>query len=71
MFFGFYFALTGLHALHVCIGIGVMMGLWLLVRRRDHACRNAVDGGALYWHFVDVVWIFLFPLLYLVEAYRR
>jgi heme/copper-type cytochrome/quinol oxidase subunit 3 len=42
----------------------------LLVRRRD-PWPNAVEGVALYWHFVDIVWIFLFPLLYLVEAYRR
>lgn len=71
LFFCFYWVLTGLHAVHVSIGVAMISWLWLLVRRRDHACRNAVDGGALYWHFVDVVWIFLFPLLYLVEAYRR
>ncbi|HVA94020.1 MAG TPA: cytochrome c oxidase subunit 3 family protein [Candidatus Dormibacteraeota bacterium] len=68
MFFIFYFAMTGLHAIHMIIGMGLL--LWLLVR----AYRNRftphyfapVEVVALYWHFVDIVWIFLFPLLYLI-----
>ena len=65
LFFWFYFALTSLHALHVIIGIGWMGGLLGWSRRRavDHA---GVQTFALYWHFVDIVWIFLFPLLYLI-----
>jgi cytochrome c oxidase subunit 3 len=69
LFFSFYFAMTGLHALHMIIGIGVI--LVLLVA----AFRGTFDGGyftpiemtGLYWHFVDIVWVFLFPLLYLVR----
>lgn len=69
LFFVFYFILTGLHALHMIIGVGLL--LYLLVR----AQRRAFSGGyyvpveviGLYWHFVDIVWIFLFPLLYLVR----
>ena len=70
LFFSFYFVMTGIHALHMVIGIGVMA--WLLVR----AARGAfsahyyapVEMAGLYWHFVDIVWIFLFPLLYLFGA---
>ncbi|MBV8882328.1 MAG: cytochrome c oxidase subunit 3 [Planctomycetaceae bacterium] len=60
LFFLFYFVMTGIHALHLIIGIGLLG--WLARRpRRAHA----LEVGGLYWHFVDVVWIFLFPLLYL------
>ncbi len=69
IFFGIYFCLTGLHGIHVLIGIGLM--LWLLWRTsRNHfgpANFTAVDLGALYWHLVDLIWIFLFPLLYLIS----
>jgi cytochrome c oxidase subunit 3 len=69
IFFGIYFIMTGLHGVHVLAGIIVF--LWLLRRalRGDFGSRNvaAVDGGALYWHLVDLVWIYLFPLLYLVH----
>ncbi len=68
-FFGIYFTMTGLHALHVIIGIGVFF--WLIRRalRGDFSPSNfaAVDYAALYWHFVDLVWIYLFPLLYLIH----
>lgn len=60
LFFSFYFAMTGLHAAHMVVGIGV---LGVLMRRARDA---AVDVAGLYWHFVDLVWIFLFPLFYLV-----
>jgi len=60
--------MTGLHALHMIIGLGIMaVMLWLSMRApidRAHAIRIEVSG--LYWHFVDIVWIFLFPLLYLI-----
>jgi len=68
IFFGIYFCLTGLHGIHVLVGIVVM--LWLLWRTtKGHfgpANFTAVDLGALYWHPVDLIWIFLFPLLYLI-----
>jgi mono/diheme cytochrome c family protein len=67
-FFGIYFLLTGLHGLHVIIGM-IVIG-WLLVRaiRGDFGVNyfGPVDLGGLYWHLVDVIWIFLFPLLYLI-----
>jgi cytochrome c oxidase subunit 3 len=62
LFFGLYFVMTGLHALHLLIAIGLLA--FLLVRQaRGRAIPVEVPG--LYWHFVDVLWIFLFPLLYL------
>jgi cytochrome c oxidase subunit 3 len=68
LFFSLYFVMTGLHALHMIIGLGIMaVMLWLSMRgpvTRVHAIRIEVSG--LYWHFVDIVWIFLFPLLYLI-----
>ncbi len=69
IFFGIYFVMTGLHGLHVIAGM-VMIG-WLLWRaiRGDFGTKNyvAVDLGGLYWHLVDLIWIFLFPLLYLIH----
>jgi cytochrome c oxidase subunit 3 len=69
LFFGVYFAMTGLHAVHVIAG---MMAIgWLLRRslRGDFGSHyfTPVDLGGLYWHLVDLIWIFLFPLLYLIE----
>jgi len=68
MFFWLYFALTGVHALHLTIGIGVMAVIAALAWRGRFtpAYHNPVEIAGLYWHFVDVVWIFLLPLLYLV-----
>jgi len=69
MFFTIYFAMTGLHGLHVFIGILVF--IWLLVRAvKDHFTPDyfgPVDYAALYWHLVDLIWIYLFPLLYLIH----
>ena len=68
IFFSLYFAMTGMHAVHMIIGEGIM--LYLLVRAwKGHFTAQyytPVEIGGLYWHFVDIVWIFLFPLLYLV-----
>jgi cytochrome c oxidase subunit 3 len=68
IFFWIYFAMTGLHALHMIIGLGVM--LWLLYKafRNTYSAQYyaPVEMAGLYWHFVDIVWIFLFPLLYLL-----
>jgi cytochrome c oxidase subunit III len=68
MYFIFYFAMTGLHALHMIIGVGLL--LWLILRTRKGVFTGGyfapVEVVGLYWHFVDIVWIFLFPLLYLI-----
>lgn len=69
IFFGLYFCMTGLHGLHVVAGLAVIT--WLLIRSlRGHfgsAYFTPVDLGGLYWHLVDLIWIFLFPLLYLIH----
>ncbi len=69
LFFSFYFAMTGLHALHMVIGIGLMV--WLIVKaqrgRFSSEYHAPVEMAGLYWHFVDIVWVFLFPLLYLIS----
>jgi cytochrome c oxidase subunit III len=69
IFFGIYFFMTGLHGLHVLIGIGVW--IWMLVRATRGVFGptyfGPIDYTALYWHLVDLVWIYLFPLLYLIH----
>jgi len=69
IFFSIYFMLTGLHGLHVLVGIGVITWVLLRTRRGDFspAYYTPVENVGLYWHLVDIVWIFLFPLLYLVR----
>jgi cytochrome c oxidase subunit 3 len=68
LFMSLYFAMTGLHATHMIIGIGVLA--WLAVQahrgKYDAHYYNPIECAGLYWHFVDIVWIFLFPLLYLI-----
>ena len=68
MFFVFYYVMTLLHALHLIIGIGILLWLAHLAWRGRFTpdYYSPVEVGGLYWHFVDVVWIFLLPLLYLV-----
>jgi cytochrome c oxidase subunit 3 len=67
-FFSVYYLMTGLHGIHVLVGMGLFA--WLLARaRRDHfgpRYCGPVDAVALYWHLVDMIWIFLFPLFYLI-----
>ncbi len=66
LFFVFYFVSTTVHALHMLIGIGILGALALLLRKSSSSRkRAALRSAALYWHFVDVVWIFLFALIYL------
>jgi cytochrome c oxidase subunit 3 len=65
-FFDIYLALTGTHALHLISGIGLMGGITLFWRRLAHPAHT-LKLAALYWHFIDVIWVFLFPLLYLVR----
>jgi cytochrome c oxidase subunit 3 len=68
IYFSLYFVMTGLHALHMIIGIGIMLWMywraWSGAITREYASPVEISG--LYWHFVDIVWIFLFPLLYLI-----
>ena len=68
MFYWIYFAMTGMHAVHMIIGIGLIsVILFFAVRGRyGPEYHNPVEVSGLYWHFVDIVWIFLFPLLYLL-----
>jgi cytochrome c oxidase subunit 3 len=69
MFFGIYFVMTGLHGLHVVVGMGLIT--WMIIRnsRGEFSSRfyTPVENVGLYWHLVDLIWIFLFPLLYLVK----
>ena len=67
-FFGLYFCMTGLHALHVVIGMVLLGWVVTLARKNRFSPRyyTPVEMGALYWHLVDLIWIYLFPLLYLV-----
>jgi cytochrome c oxidase subunit 3 len=71
IYFSLYFTMTGLHALHMIIGIGLMSVItWMAWKGRfDEEYYTPVELSGLYWHFVDIVWIFLFPLLYLVERH--
>jgi cytochrome c oxidase subunit 3 len=68
LFFFFYFAMTGVHALHMVVGVGILTFLLVQARRGQYGPDrfNPIEGAGLYWHFVDIVWIFLFPLLYLI-----
>lgn len=68
LFFGFYFGMTGMHALHMVIGLGILAVLvWQTWRGHFSPLYSTpVELTGLYWHFVDIVWIFLFPLLYLL-----
>jgi cytochrome c oxidase subunit 3 len=69
MFFLFYFILTGLHGIHMMVGVGLL--LYLIIRAApgffSSGYYSPVEVIGLYWHFVDIVWIFLFPLLYLIR----
>jgi cytochrome c oxidase subunit 3 len=68
IFYSLYFCMTGLHALHMIIGLGIMTVIAIMAWRRqfDGLWYTPVEVSGLYWHFVDIVWIFLFPLLYLI-----
>ena len=71
LFFSLYFIMTGLHALHMVIGVGILLNLIVLTRRGrfSGAYYTPIDVVGLYWHFVDIIWIFLFPLLYLIDRH--
>jgi len=69
VFFGIYFFMTGLHGIHVLVGIGIW--IWMLIKAQKRVFNKnyfgPIDYSALYWHIVDLVWIYLFPLLYLIS----
>jgi cytochrome c oxidase subunit 3 len=73
MFFWIYFAMTGMHAVHMIIGIGVLFVMLFnsLKGRYGPVYYNPIEITGLYWHFVDIVWIFLFPLLYLLGRHME
>jgi cytochrome c oxidase subunit 3 len=68
LFFGLYYMMTGLHALHVLVGMIILSVVLYKIRKKIiHSGHYLlVENGALYWHLVDLIWIFLFPLLYLI-----
>jgi cytochrome c oxidase subunit 3 len=72
LFLVFYYFLTVLHAIHLTIGIGLMVVLVVLARRGRFAGGNfgPIEVSGLYWHFIDIVWIFLLPLLYLIGTHQ-
>jgi cytochrome c oxidase subunit 3 len=72
LFFYLYFAMTGLHAIHVTVGIGLLSVMAFLASRRrfDEHYYTPVELTGLYWHFVDLVWIFLYPLIYLIDRHK-
>jgi len=68
LFYSFYFAMTGMHAVHMIIGIAILAVLVGMAWRNRFSAEYyaPIEVTGLYWHFVDIVWIFLFPLLYLL-----
>jgi cytochrome c oxidase subunit III len=68
MFWGLYWIMTGIHALHLTAGIGVVLVVFTLFKRNVIPVQGStMEGVAIYWHFVDSVWIVLYPLIYLVS----
>ncbi len=69
LYFSFYFMMTGLHGLHVLIGMGLITWVAIRCKRGEFGPKyyTPVEGVGLFWHVVDLIWIYLFPLLYLVE----
>ena len=72
IYFSLYFAMTGLHALHMIIGVGIFCYLTFYAWKGRYTpeYHTPVEIGGLYWHFVDLIWIYLFPLLYLIDRHR-
>ena len=71
MYFFLYFAMTGMHALHMIVGMSILVFLIFRARAGDYTTGHVtyIENFGLYWHFVDIIWIFLFPLLYLISRY--
>jgi len=72
LFFLFYFIMTGMHTLHMIIGVGLLLVLTVRASRGRFSAQyfSPVEITGLYWHFVDIIWIFLFPLLYLIDRHK-
>jgi cytochrome c oxidase subunit 3 len=68
LFFGLYYVMTGLHGLHVLVGVCVLFGMLILVMKEkiDQNRFVPLENSGLYWHLVDIIWIFLYPLFYLI-----
>jgi len=71
LYFSLYFGMTGLHALHMVVGVGLLSVIIWQTRQGKYSADyyTPIDISGLYWHFVDIVWIFLFPLLYLISRH--
>jgi cytochrome c oxidase subunit III len=71
LFFSLYFVMTGMHALHMIIGCGLFTGLAILAWKGHYSPTyfTPIENGGLYWHLVDIIWIYLFPLLYLISRH--
>jgi cytochrome c oxidase subunit 3 len=69
LFFGLYYVMTGLHGLHVVVGVCVLCGMWILTAKNKINQMRFVplENAGLYWHLVDIIWIFLYPLFYLIS----
>lgn len=69
LFFGLYYVMTGLHGLHVLVGVCVLCGMWMLTAKNKINQMRFVplENAGLYWHLVDIIWIFLYPLFYLIS----
>lgn len=69
LFFGFYFMMTGLHAFHLLVGVSLVAGTAVLygIGRLPESRENKIEVVGLYWHLIDIIWIFLYPLLYLID----
>ena len=69
LFFGLYFFMTGLHAIHIIVGVALLAVVYFKVKNgsvnKDRV--SLLENGGLYWHLVDLIWIFLFPLFYLIH----
>ncbi len=68
LFFGLYYVMTGLHGLHVLVGVCVLSLMFILIAKRkiNQAHFTPLENAGLYWHLVDIIWIFLYPLFYLI-----
>jgi cytochrome c oxidase subunit 3 len=69
VFYSLYFALTGMHAIHMIVGVGIFLVITSMAQkgRFSPGYHTPLEIAGLYWHFVDIVWIYLFPLLYLID----
>ena len=72
MYFSLYFALTGMHALHMIVGVVLFgcLAFWAWRGKYSSSYYTPIENSGLYWHFVDIIWIYLFPLLYLIDRHR-